>query len=116
MKVSKAVHSRPEPCLQLRQAAVQPIRVRTHPQAAPVAAAATIAPVPGPGGREQRRSVACFRLSFFECDRHGVICESVRNGSWGLVERIPAVRGRAEGASETYYDRYVHQSCLWGRP
>ena len=28
--------------------------------------------------------------------------------------RIPAVRGREGGVSETYYHRYVHQGCRWG--
>ena len=40
---------------------------RVDPQAAAAVAAGAIARVPGPGGRQQRQSAACFRLSFFEC-------------------------------------------------
>ena len=27
----------------------------------------------------------------------------------------PAVRGRAGGITEMYYEKIVHQGCLWGR-
>ena len=61
---------------------------RVDAQAAAAAAAGAIARVLGPCGRQQRRSAACFRLSFFGCDRHGVNrCVTAFGGAPGGVPR-----------------------------
>ena len=61
---------------------------RVDAQAAAAAAAGAIARVLGPCGRQQRRPAACFRLSFFGCDRHGVNrCVTAFGGAPGGVPR-----------------------------
>ena len=67
---------------------------RVDAQAAAAAAAGAIARVLGPCGRQQRRSAACFRLSFFGCDRHGVNrCVTAFGGAPGGVPRPGCGRG-----------------------
>ena len=67
---------------------------RVDAQAAAAAAAGAIARVLGPCGRQQRRSAACFRLSFFGCDRHGVNrCVTALGGQWCAPPRSGAGRG-----------------------
>ena len=80
------------------------------------AAEAALACVLGPSGRrqylgsdDQNRNVF---VVIFGCDRHTVNRRA--NGPWELVARIPAVRCRAGGVTETYYERIVHQVHLCG--
>ena len=108
------------PVCALQHLTVAPTRRQAHPQRP--------CRPPGRSRSRSRRHRACswarwppaasigrtFLVVIFRCDRDR--CESVCNGTWGLVVRIPAARGRAGGVNETYYDRYVHQGCLWGRP
>ena len=108
------------PVCALQHLTVAPTRRQAHPQRP--------CRPPGRSRSRSRRHRACswarwppaasigrtFLVVIFRCDRDR--CESVCNGTWGLVVRIPAARGRAGGVNETYYDRYVHQGCLGGRP
>ena len=108
------------PVCALQHLTVAPTRRQAHPQRP--------CRPPGRSRSRSRHHRACswarwppaasigrtFSVVIFRCDRDR--CESVCNGTWGLVVRIPAARGRAGGVNETYYDRYVHQGCLWGRP
>ena len=88
-------------------------RSRTTPQATAAAAYATPVRVCGPGRlRQHRAAVESFCYYF---GRGARACESMRNESVGSVECTPAARGRAGGATGTYYEKNVHQGCLRGR-